>query len=446
MTAKSITIRDYKTEIIGGLDTAKKTWFFPTIKGTNTLGKQIEWTIFVRAVRLPYADFPAANITEEMYVELEPLLENKPMPADIYGVYEVRSCLSGGKIRVSVPTFVKQGKGLKSKAATNAFCQALRDALGKYNKQLQKSASTTPSEVSVKLYPPMLAQIYRDQKKHEFPVSVQRKYNGIRACITLDANGDVVIYSRKLKLYFGFDRIRAEAKQIIESLAGQRLYLDGELYRHGMELQLISGMTRRNNADNPAINEDEMCFYIYDCFSEQNNLTYLERQAVLVSLFKDKEYNNCIIADTFVANNEDDVQRLYKEFLAEGYEGAMVRQNKIYDFSYNDRHSKFLLKLKETYDAEYKIIDWMTGTKGKAAKSLMIVCETSDGAKFNVTPAMPIEERETLAAQMNNIEDNGKTFFENTYKDKMVIVEFDEKSIKGVPQRARTKMVLRTWD
>ena len=76
----------------------------------------------------------------------------------------------------------------------------------------------------------------------------------------------------------------------------------------------------------------------------------------------------------------------------------------------------------------------------------MVVCETIDGTQFNVTPAMPIEERETLARQMLVVEDNGKTFFENAYKDKMVIVEFDEKSIKGVPQRARTKMIIRNWD
>jgi ATP-dependent DNA ligase len=445
MTANPITIRDYKTEIIGNLDDAKKTWFFPTIRGVNNLGKPIEWTIFVRAIRLPYVDFPAIDIKEEMFLDLESLLENKPLPDDVYGFYEVKATINGGKTRISVPTFVKKGKNLKSKNATNTFCQALRDALGKYNKQLQKGVGAPVSDtVNVKLYPPMLAQIYSEQKKKEFPVSVQRKYNGIRACVTLDTDQTPIIYSRKLKLYYGFNKIRDDAKALITSLAFNRLYLDGELYKHGMELQLISGMTRR--ADENNIAEDDVMFYIYDCFTPDNNLTYLERQSILQTLFKDKNYSNCILADTFVADTEDDVMRLYKEFLAEGYEGAMVRQNKLYDFSYNDRHSKFLLKLKEKFDAEYRIIDWMTGTKGKAAKSLMIVCETDTGEKFNVTPAMPIEEREILAAQMSVVEDNGKTFFENNYKDKLVIIEYDEKSIKGVPQRARTKMVLRTWD
>lgn len=455
MTSKAITIRDYHTEIIGAMSPDKLEWTFPTIKGTNNLGKQIEWTIFVKAVRLPYANYPVADIKPEMYLLLDngPLsngpLDNKPLPDDVYGMYEVRSCVVGGKIRVSVPTIIKAGKSLKSKSATNTICQALRDALGKYNKQLQKTGAITDEQIAAKMYPPMLAQIYTEQKKHEFPVSVQRKYNGIRACITLDDNGAVVIYSRKLKVYYGFAAIREEARLILTEAVGAKLYLDGELYKHGLELQVISGITRRDSIENSAA-EDGIQFYVYDCFTADNSLTYLERKTILESLFGAvngaKVLEKCVLTETFVANNEDEISALYKQFLADGYEGAMIRQNKIYDFSYNDRHSKFLLKMKEKFDAEYKIIGWTTGTKGKAANSLMIICETTDGEQFNVTPALTIKEREILAAQMPVIEQNGLPFFDNTYLGRMVNVEFDEKSIKGVPQRARTKMVIRSWD
>jgi hypothetical protein len=66
--------------------------------------------------------------------------------------------------------------------------------------------------------------------------------------------------------------------------------------------------------------------------------------------------------------------------------------------------------------------------------------------KFPVTPAMELPERIILAKKMAIIEENGKTHFENNYLGKMLIVYFDEKSIDGLPQRARTKMEIRTWD
>ena len=76
----------------------------------------------------------------------------------------------------------------------------------------------------------------------------------------------------------------------------------------------------------------------------------------------------------------------------------------------------------------------------------MVVCETKTGNKFNVTPAMPILDREALARQMSVVEANGKTHFNNAFFGKPLIVYFDEKSPDEVPQRARTKMEIRVWD
>jgi hypothetical protein len=108
--------------------------------------------------------------------------------------------------------------------------------------------------------------------------------------------------------------------------------------------------------------------------------------------------------------------------------------------------------MKETHDGEYKIIGWETGSRGKAANSLMIVCETKGGKRFNCTPALPIEEREALAAKMSTfdssdqISSDQKNYFERHYLNKMLIVYYDEKSKDDVPQRARTKMEIRNWD
>ncbi len=455
MTSKSITVRDYHTEIPGEIHDGA--WYFPTCYSTNANGKQIEWTVYVRAIKMTDPTMPLADITEDMFLPITPdLFDNKPLPPNVFGYIRVNSCLSGGKVRAIVPNIVKTGKGLKTKAATNTFCQAMRDALGLYNKQLSKSHSlqeggnnTSSDSTNLTMYPPMLAKIFGDQKKPiEYPVSVQRKYNGIRAVAALNDNS-VVIYSRKKKPYFGFEGIRKDIKLLLNT--NNSIYLDGELYRHEVPLQIISGIARRevHVTDEQKKVEDTIEFMIYDCFMpDKPTLTYVERRMILETLFANTvvEDSKCKLVETFTADDRDAVITLYKQFLAEGYEGAMVRINRPYEYSYNDSHSKFLLKLKETFDAEYKIINWETGSKGKAANALMIVCETADGKQFNVTPAMELAERNALVKKMNVIEPNGKTFFENIYLGKRLIIYFDEKSKDGVPQRARTKMEVRTWD
>jgi hypothetical protein len=78
----------------------------------------------------------------------------------------------------------------------------------------------------------------------------------------------------------------------------------------------------------------------------------------------------------------------------------------------------------------------------------MIVCSMPNdpNRRFPVTPAMELPDRIALAKKMALVEDNGKTHFENNYLGRMLIVYFDEKSVDGLPQRARTKMEVRTWD
>jgi ATP-dependent DNA ligase len=451
MTSKNITIRNFRTELAGEI--RDNAWYFPTATATNKLGKVITWTIYVKCIKIPYSKFPCADITEDMFLPLDDaLFDNKPLPALVCGYIRVKSQIGDGKIRDNVPDIVEVGKSLKTKASTNTFCQALRDAYSKYLKQTSKSNSSigvsSSINTTVKLFPPMLAQIYSKQKKEvPFPVYVQRKYNGVRAVMVVD-NGEILMYSRKLKPYFGFPKIRAEALKIIKSLdlgdskEPLNLYLDGELYAHGVPLQTISGLARRESND-VAI-ENKVQFMVYDCFTDNNALKFTERMELLRTLFT-ANYEHCILTETLTVKTDEAVKKLYAEFLTEGYEGAMVRTDALYDFAYNDRHSKVLLKIKETFDAEYEITNWGTGDRGKAVNALMMTCKINDKT-FNITPAMTLEDRIALATKMAQTEVNGKTHFENNYLGKMLIVEFDEKSIDGVPQRARTKMEVRTWD
>lgn len=462
MTGKSITIRDYNSEIPGRL-TDPTTWTFPTCYSINANGKQIEWTIMVRAVRLSNKDMPIGEIRDNMFINIDKsILDNGEIDSDICGYIFVNSSMTGGKTRKSVPDIIKVGLGV-GKAKNNTVCQALRNALGKYNKQL-KNGSTVPNltnNVTVpptaaarqtKLYFPMLAQGFNEQKKPiSYPVAVQPKYNGIRCIATMDTNGEIILYSRKLKSFFGFATIRNECAQLIRSNVATNVFLDGELYKHEMPLQRISGITRREAAtpEDVAL-EEHIDYMIYDCFApDRPTLTATMRAEMLSGMFaafQPNTFMRCQLVPSIICANRDEIMAQYKLYLAAGFEGAMARVDAPYEYGINNRHSKVLLKIKETFDAEFMIIGWEVGAHGKAANSLMMICQTETGNRFTVTPALPILEREAFARKMSEIELNKKTHFENVYFGKQLIVYFDEKSPDGVPQRARTKMEVRTWD
>lgn len=411
MAAIAITIRDYES-LPGELSDDGLTWYFPNIISINSNGKQMNWQIFVKALG-----------TTNEFVALQPHLKNGPSTAR--GYISVNSGIAGGKTRDVVPTIVKDGKNIGKKSATNAVCQAMRDAFSLYNKQNKKAAGSDRK-------PPMLAQVL-SQQKNPLPeyVFVQRKYNGVRCIICLEGD-NVVIYSRTKGTYPGLDYIRNDIKDIL--MENPTYHFDGEIYLHGANLQDISGQARKGDAEGP-----EMNFMCYDMFDTANlELPYSQRYKIISGL---KFHNHIVKVETFHVKSTE-IEPLYRQFLAEKYEGAMIRLDEPYQFSDNSRHSKYLLKMKETLDHEYKIKGWTTGEKGKAAAALMIICDV-DGKDFPVTPAMELDERIALAAKMPLIEPNGKTYFENNYLNREIIVYFDEFSKDNIPQRARTRMETR---
>ncbi|QJX71076.1 hypothetical protein F-liban_328 [Faustovirus] len=462
MAAKSLIIKDYRREIPGGINETATEWAFPVIEYPNGKGKTNKWQIKVKLFRMVNNEQVFIPIIDQ-YFDAATDMEG------IQGWIKVDAGLVGGKVRDSEPTVVTSGRNIGRANATNVFQQTLRDALSLHNKQMSKVAREGPVGQTVR-YPPMLAQDLRliDTKPDIMHgVYVQRKYNGVRGVATLDfINNEpvVIIYSRRGKSYPLLSHIKGELLPIFMQYheQGKKLYLDGELYLHNRPLQEIAGIARRDREKGDELDAVRLQYHIYDCFfADEIHLTYAERRAKLEDIcrmFAELEYVQCV--DTTFVTSTEELDRLYKLFLEQGYEGAMVRpSDQPYQFSYNDYHSPNLLKMKPRYDAEYEIIGYAHGDKGKASKALMMICKTPDGKEFYVTPAKPLPWRIRMFVRMGQIatdEDNEgedqqpqqpqQTIFERDYKGKKLIVYYDEKTSDGVPARASTEMEIRTWD
>lgn len=497
------------------------TYLFPPVYGRTKTGKTTEWLITVRI----YDSMEDAQDDADPVLITPEIAHNRDMTAYIARIL-VFYRLGDGKIQTKIPTFIAEGKNRGRSNETNTFCQALRDCLGLYYKQQRRvgdiesttasaeasaSESTsadapasaqdpassttetdpleaTPEPVIGDIMPlPMLARLYHDVYSEEdspSPLFVQRKYNGVRAVGTLLHGMEPLIYSRKGLRYEGFPALRDEIARIGEAWdaktifsneqdiglhVGGTLYLDGELYKHGMSLQVISGIVRRahGKSKDRALDQDNLSFVVYDVFivnkgsTAISGLNFDDRFAFIRAIQRSEIGASLRIiqfAETFTCANKvdaasgnvieraiDQVRPLYTRFLSEGYEGAIVRINAPYAPSENDRHSRVLLKIKPVRDAEYKIVGYTTGARGKAAGALLFICETPVGAhKFNITPTGTIESRIALAREFAVIEENGKTVFDNKWLGQPLIVLFDELSPTGIPQRARTDGTIRT--
>lgn len=450
MAAKHVNITDFLEELPG--QRTPLGWEFPTVESVNSNGKAMFWKISVRLFRVTTEGNVFIAPTDDHYT-------NKVIDVNLRGWINVDSGIVGGKIKKSVPTIISTGKNIGKISATNVWTQALRDALGMYNKQTKKRRDVNldvEAPILPVMYPPMLAQVFSQQKNlvidEDHPVYMQPKFNGVRNVTAIYQSDSMkaLLYSRRKNVYPGLDHIREEAIKLCEDHPG--LYLDGEIYMHGESLQDISGAARGGHSDK------KYDYMVYDCFYPTISEKFSERNIQLEGLFIGRDENETHYikpVETIMVTSRDQIQPIFDRWIIEGYEGAMIRLDAPYEFSYNEKHSKRLLKMKPVFDAELEITGYSADGKGKSAGALMIICKVEPSEMhpnipadkvFPVTPAMEIEERVALATKMSTIEPNGKTHFANHWLGKKIIVEFDEYSKDGVPQRARTRMQERKWD
>jgi len=179
------------------------------------------------------------------------------------------------------------------------------------------------------------------------------------------------------------DHIRAE----INSLPKGTI-LDGELYSDTLNFQEIVGLVKKETlkpADAPKMTQIYLC--VYDTVQDGTNEA---RNAYLTDLFKTHKFKALKLLPTDVANNLDDVKRLHAEYVADGYEGLILR-NKAGLYKVGHR-SADLQKYKEFKDDEYKIVGFKEGD-GIEKGCVIWVCETKDKKPFSVRPRGTHEDR-----------------------------------------------------
>ncbi len=446
---------------------------FAPVETTTASGKEQTWTVSV-----------TAETADGTPVPIDPAyLEPAANIGSVRGVITTRSWVilastgEPGKVKTSKPTRLLKGKNLGRANATNAVTQALREAHSKYSKHRRRSGRIG----SPAAFPPMLVQPIGSSRGSTLTpadfkkgVTVQRKLDGVRLVAYDD--GAVRIYSRTRADYEGLSQIRAELAQLFAvhpSLEGHPLagcnenalttatlgpaYLDGEAYLHGKPLEWISGQARRPN------DENSLEFWVYDCFFPQAAAAGVAvpsalRQAYLDRLFDEAKAPHPSIrrVENFPATSTEEVTALADRFVKEGYEGAIARKNCApYRYSYHGYHSPNIVKIKPLFSAEFPVVGFAEGTKGKDKGALIWICEVPaadavdpNDVRFNVVPKnMTYAERYRLYTWLGEPAEgaDGKVNFES-FRGQQLTVEFAGRSAKtGKPQQAKA-LAFRTYE
>lgn len=176
-----------------------------------------------------------------------------------------------------------------------------------------------------------------DYRRVRYPAMVSPKLDGLRATFKYGK-----FYSRLGNEFQGLDKLAA---QVV--LPFPNAHLDGELMVEGEHFNEISGQLRSfKETDNATFNVFDITNYEAPLYERYRALqkTQFQGQVKLVEHVE--------------AYDEDDIQDLYAEALANGYEGVMVKNSSAI---YENARSWAWMKVKPTHTKDLKVIGTFEG-------------------------------------------------------------------------------------
>jgi len=258
-----------------------------------------------------------------------------------------------------------EAKNLNKSNATTAEQQAVAEVEAMYRKRQDLGYWEDISKIDTPVYfKPMLAKKWEDYKnKVKYPIASQKKYDGVR-CI-IHSGG---MFSRNGKPILSAPHIFESFKPLFEKFP--ELTFDGELYTDKeFDFNKIISCVRKTKPELQDLIESKeyIRYFIYDLASSDK--PFIDRYNTLRSMSNDGLFpNTCIISDIDLVNNETEVQEHHDKYVAEGFEGQMLR---ILNGEYENKRSNYLLKNKVFDDNEFIIRDVKEGIgklQGKVGK------------------------------------------------------------------------------
>jgi DNA ligase-1 len=266
-----------------------------------------------------------------------------------------------------------------------------------------------------------------------FPVFGQPKLDGLRCIVTREG-----AFSRQWKPFVTLDHVRKAAQPLFDRYP-KLMALDGEMYSHNLKnkFEEIVSIVKQPKATAEDIEKckKNIQYHVYDIIYKTNP-PFIVRQAkmteMLFMLFQNieadmpgaEEGEYIQYVETLPLDNQEEMDSTYKQYIAEGYEGQMIRA---FDSPYQHKRTKDLLKRKDFHDAEYEIVGYKDG-KGSREGCIILRLAMPDGKEFDSVPVGGIEYQKKLwnhreellglqaTVKYQNLSSDGIPRFNNTVK------------------------------
>ena len=232
---------------------------------------------------------------------------------------------------------------------------------------------------------PMLAHKYVP-KKHECKgMLAQPKLDGVR-CVAVRTNEDTIEPLSRNGNKFNLPHL---SKQLDSYLTGGDM-VDGELYIPGVPFEEIVGIVKTSSKVHERANDIE--YHVFD-YVDNPSEPYIDRITTFSKkMVRDIQPNIKLVSSGIVAS-PNHLEKLHQYHIKCGYEGTILRDSMApYEF---DKRSNYILKYKDWIDAEFPIVDVVSG-KGKEDGLAVFVCEIHDGKTFRVRPRGSYKMREGM--------------------------------------------------
>ena len=151
------------------------------------------------------------------------------------------------------------------------------------------------------------------------------------------------------------------------------IILDGEIYSHDLKSDFneLMSIARKQK---PTVEEMETAknvlqYHVYDLFDQSNpDMSALDRKKLLDAILPVS--NRIHPVKWELVNNEEQLKTLNQIHVADGYEGSIARPP---DAKYENKRSKFLIKIKQFITEEFVLEDILEGTGNRAGMAGSIV-------------------------------------------------------------------------
>lgn len=309
--------------------------------------------------------------------------------------YETTSGRQFGVLTTSAPTQCKPRNNGKANA-TNAEEQCLLEAAALYKKKLESGYVEDITQLDeTGLLKPMLAKEYKQYKdKIEFPVISDVKIDGLR-CNALESG----LFSRNGKPFVSCPHI-LEALQPAFAKYPEYVF-DAELYNIELkhEFNKIVSLVKKVKPTKDDLLESAKLikFYMFDIFRKDGKevLTAIERKKLVDKIVLELDNPSIVSVGYEICNNHQELDAAYAKYLSEGAEGQMIND---YNAIYFHSRSKALLKRKEFQDAEFKILDIISG-KGAREGAAVLVLQGANNQTFQSSLTGTVEYMQDVYQQ-----------------------------------------------